>query len=272
MKRAIVVWHRKVGDHQRTWGSDFAEGLRRHGWQVKVQEQTRPTEPCDLLVLWGVRQKDMIAAQKASGGEVCILERGYIGDRFKWASVSFGGGLNGRGEYRGPLDDPSRWEQHFARLMKPWRAPKNDLALIMGQIPADSAVSGVSLPNFYNAAFQAFSKAGFDVRVRPHPGTRHHVAERYVGLPTVSPQIPITDALADAAVVVTWNSNSAVDAVLAGVPAVAMDQGSMAWPVTGHDLTPPPMPHRDAWAHAMAWKQWTKDEMASGECWAAIGA
>src|SRR5690606_28831613 len=96
MNHAHIVCHgRDPNSHQHTWGGAFGKGLEKHGWTVTYGSATRA---CDLLVLWGVRRRDWIARQKAAGGEVCILERGYLGDRFFWTSVSFGGELNGRAE------------------------------------------------------------------------------------------------------------------------------------------------------------------------------
>ena len=83
----------------------------------------------------------------------------------------------------------------------------------------------------------------------------------------------LTEAIGNAAWVVTYNSNSAVDAVLAGVPSVSCDVGSMAWDVTGHDVAvKPPSPDRKEWAAKMAWAQWTDDEIESGRAWEAVQA
>ena len=115
--KAIVVASPRA-EHQTSWGGVFADGLRRHGWEVDILNRMKPA---DLLVLWGVRNSAAIEMQKAQGGEVCILERGYLGDRFKWASVSFGGKLNNRAEFRGVSSDPSRFAANFGHLMQPWR-------------------------------------------------------------------------------------------------------------------------------------------------------
>jgi hypothetical protein len=250
--KAIILTTARLS-HQLSWGDAFRSGLRRHGWDAEISDKVRP---CDLLVMWGVRRTAEIAQQKARGGEVCILERGYVGDRFTWTSVSFGGGLNGRATFRGPFDDSSRWRKHFARLISnDWiDVSQRRTALIMGQVPSDNSVRGVNLPEFYSGAHEAFKRQGYQIRLRPHPHGRTGVT-------------PIAVDMQDAALVVTWNSNSGVDAVLAGVPAIAMDKGSMAWAVTGHELHPPPTPDRTAWMHAIAWKQWLKEEIASGVCW-----
>ena len=101
MRRSVVVAQGGIAlGHQSTWGGAFAEGLKRHGWQVTVG--TVP-EPCDMLVLWGTRNRQAIDAQERAGGEVCVLERGYVGDRFAWTSVSFGGEAQWARRIQGPL-------------------------------------------------------------------------------------------------------------------------------------------------------------------------
>lgn len=252
--KTAIVMTRETSGHQFSWGSAFAEGLKRHGWNARLSTSY---SAADLFVLWGCRRKDKIERAKRDGAEVCVLERGYIADRFKWTSVSFGGCLNNRATFRGPFTDSTRWEKHFVHLMNPWREPSGGCVLIMGQVPGDTAVSNVDLPSFYARAATAFRDRGHaDIRFREHPNASKKV------LPT-----PLADDLARASCVVTWNSNSGVDAVLAGIPTVAMDPGSMAWDVTGHEFADPPKPDRAAWAHAIAWKQWSTDEIASGYCW-----
>lgn len=259
MPRArIVVREAPALAHQATWGGAFAAGLRKHGWEVELVTRYRPA---DMVVFWGVRLAAEIAQQKARG-EVVVLERGYLPDRFQMASVSFGGGLNGRGEFRGPHADPSRWQRLFAPLLQPWRDNAEGEVLIMGQVTGDASIQGVDIEAFYARAAAAYRALDFTVRYRPHPRGRT--------LPR-APR-PLALDLESARFVVTWNSNSAVDAVLAGVPAIALDRGSMAWEVAGHELGRlPPAPDRAAWAHRLAWCQWSKAEMASGQCWDAVG-
>lgn len=256
MKRAhVVCYGRNPMTHQHTWGGAFAEGLRRHGWEVTIGSDPRV---CDLLVLWGVRRQHWIKQQRARGSEVVILERGYLADRFEWTSVSFGGELNGRAEFRGPFHDGSRWEKHFAHLMQPWRQRPDGPVVIMGQVPGDNAVKHMDIEGWCRRTVEAFKDRGRTAYIRHHPNVRKG-------------QRPLADALAESSMAVTYNSNSGVDAVLAGVPTITMDQGAMAWDVTGHDLSEdPPTPDRTAWAHRLAWCQWRMDEMRSGDCWAAI--
>lgn len=248
--------------HQQGFGGAFAAGLRRHGVTVEILPAPAP---CDLLVLWGVRQRGAIERQKAAGCEVCILERGYVGDRFAWTSVSFGGGLNGRGEFRGPVNDRSRWDRHFAGLMRPWRRQAG-YALIMGQVPTDAALRGLNPMGLWNDVAARLREQGREVRFRPHPKAP---GLRLRGIPLACGGLD--DALTGASVVATINSNSGVDAVLAGVPTVALDAGSMAWSVAAHEVGEIVTPDREAWAAQLAWCQWTLDELGSGFCWEMVG-
>ena len=264
MKRAIVVARQSA--HQIIWGGSFANGLRRHGWQVSLQD-AHPG-PCDMLVLWSVRNQLAIKAQKRAGGEVCILERGYVGDRSSWTSVSFGGGLNNRGEFRGPFHDGSRWKRYFSRLMKPWQR-RDGYALLIGQVPGDMSIAGVDIDGWYRRTASELKSIGLEVRFRPHPvAVQSGRASEVPGVPTIGGDLD--RAIVGAAVVVTFNSNTAVEAVLAGCPSIALDRGSMAWPVVGHQLSDIITPDRAAWANRLAWCQFSLDEMRSGACWEAV--
>ena len=102
------------------------------------------------------------------------------------------------------------------------------------------------------------------MRFRPHPVAvqrgQHHNVPR-----AVTSEQSLADDLAGAAVVVTFNSNTGVDAVLAGKPTVTMDAGAMAWPVTDHVLGQHGEYDRESWAYRMAWKQWRDEEISSGD-------
>ncbi|MEQ8504625.1 MAG: hypothetical protein RIB80_04815 [Rhodospirillales bacterium] len=72
---------------------------------------------------------------------------------------------------------------------------------------------------------------------------------------------------------VTWTSNAAVDALLAGVPVFCT--GDCAASVMGRsdpiNIEYPYYPdNRYEWAATLAANQWTLDEIASGMMWAAL--
>jgi hypothetical protein len=101
---------------------------------------------------------------------------------------------------------------------------------------------------------------------RPHPGDR--------GPPIEIPSVKKIDGtleqtLDSAALVVTYNSNSGVDAVLAGVPTYAADPGSMVWSVSSRNFLPI-TPDRAIWTQQMSFTQWLPDEIENGAAWEAL--
>lgn len=262
MKRAVCLTVRRL-EHQVQWCGAFRSGLGKHGWQVAATDDLNYSKGGDLFICWSTRHVNFLAAAKRAGAEIIILERGYVGDRYEWTSISFGGKLNGRATFRGPFQDSSRWNKFFSDKLQPWRLIPKGYALILGQVNGDMALRNVNPDQFYKRAKDNFIKLGLPVHFRPHP----HVLPKHGKQALRQAEQSLANDLAGARCAVSWNSSSGVAAVLAGVPHVAMDEGSMAYDVSGHELTIPPTPDRTAWAHALAWKQWTIDEVASGYCW-----
>ncbi len=261
-RKAVVITNESL-PHHASFGGSFAAGLRARGWQV---EASMSYKPAALVVMWGVRNRVAIAQQSAAGGEVCILERGYLGDRFAMTSVSFGGGLNGRGRFVIP---PGVGAERFAELgieMAPWET-SGSYALIMGQVAGDQSLRGVDIDRWYRNTAAKLSIADWIVMFRMHPGAR----VRGCCDPLISHHRgTLAQALDGAGLVVTWNSNSAVDAVLAGRPTIAMDEGSMAREVSAHDIAVI-TPDRGPGAARLAWCQFSRAEMESGFCQEAVG-
>lgn len=264
MQRKAVVIENPALPHHRRFGGCFSEGLRRRGWSV---ETTTSWKPAHLAVLWGVRNRQAIDAQLMNGGEVCILERGYLGDRMEWTSISFGGGLNGRGRFvmpGGVKGDLTRFRDCGFEL-EPWKTGPGYHAVVMGQVPGDQSLKGIDFARWVREVGERLKKYGWSATFRPHPGA---VANMASGLPVQRGQLRDVLTLADLAV--TFNSNSGVDAVLAGVPTVAMDEGSMVRSVAAHDIAVV-TPDRTEWAARLAWCQYSREELASGFAQEATG-
>jgi hypothetical protein len=240
-------------------------GLARHGIGADVvAPDTLMT--ADMAICWGWRKG---AKYRSQGREVLVMERGYLGDRFAWTSLGWNG-LNGRAQWPDPRDDGERFERNFGHLRQDWRRNDAGHALIVGQVQGDAALANTDIKRWYGQARRAMEGRGFKVVFRPHPESlkRGH---------DIGPLAPLTiggtlaEALRDAAVAVTWNSNTGVEAVLAGVPTITCDDGAMARPVTAEGLDAELVtPDRDDWCRRMAWRQWTMDEITSGEAWEAV--
>jgi hypothetical protein len=126
----------------------------------------------------------------------------------------------------------------------PWRRCYSRIVLC-GQTESYSPKYS-SLPDWYRSV-QA-------THFRPHPA-----GDNPTGLPQAR---DFEDSAA-----VTLNSSIAVQCVLNGIPTVTVDEGSMAWDVTGHSLNDIRFPDRAPWCHRLAWTQWSDDEIRDGTPW-----
>ena len=245
------------------WLHSFSDGLKRHGMKPVMQHAGK-FQGADLAVFWAHRKKEIIERQKKDGNDYMVMERGYFGDRTEWTSIGFNG-LNGIAEFYNKDMPPDRWAPH-ADLMHPWQKD-GDYCLIMGQVAGDASIEHVNISEWYNeTAIRLKWILERPIKFRPHPLSRQICDVPGAKLLTVS----LADALAGACVAVTYNSNSGVDAVLAGVPTVACDKGSMAWPVSRHDISMKNIityPDRTQWAQNLAYCQWTADEIRDGSAW-----
>lgn len=231
--------------HQAEHGRALIEGLRRHDINHEQDGE-------NVVVCWGWRRGK---AHRAAGRDVLVLERGYLADRFTWSSLAWNG-LNGRGEFPEYPDDRGARFRSMGLQLLPWRAG-GDYVLIAGQVPGDAALQGRDLAPWYaqqaSTAAQAWK---LPVKFRPHPLAHRRGPVRAVpGAETIGGDMAA--ALAGAAVVVTFNSNLGVDAMLAGKLATCDDRGSMIWGINPAD--------RERWAHRLAWKQWRVEEIRSGD-------
>jgi len=243
--------------HQLEHQTALAAGFEAIGFDVTLTHgQAARTQH---VACWGWRLGQKL---RAAGHDVLVVERGYLGDRFAWTSLAWNG-LNGHGEFpAAPVDGGERFRQHFS--MQPWKEG-GDYVLLMGQVPGDASLQGKDLMPWYEqTAERAAAAYGLPVKFRPHPLTARKGIKQQLRMATNS-RGTLEEDLAGAAVAICYNSNSAVDAVLAGVPTVTADVGAMAWDVTGHKLGEVAKPDREQWAHDLAWKQWTLAEIESGE-------
>lgn len=254
----------------------FGRGLKKHGEkprEVPLAEWRKHLRPDDVPILSGGAKPGHPAGEARAavidrGTRYIVVDSGYLGDRRIYRSASWDG-LKGRGNHCSD-DAPKDRLKRLGVRIRPWRdAALPGYALICYQLPRDAAVRGFDVVTWVRDAVTVARGYGFDVVVRPHPKAK----------PGENPPVPgadhsdrsLEEDLDSAAVCVTLNSNTAVTAVLDGVPSIAVDRGSMAWGVAGRslsDLRNPPRPDgRSQWAAELAYSQWTHDEMAEGLTW-----
>jgi hypothetical protein len=254
----------RPGTHQDAAVKLFAKGLAKHGLACMSYASSPP--PSDLTVVWGVRHRPAVLTQKQSGGRLLVMERAYLGDRFQWMSLGYDG-LNGFADFCNDNVPSDRAKEYWPKLLQT-QTTRNGPAVIMGQVPGDASLRGMVFADWANIMVRKLKARGWPVVFRPHP---LKMPEHKVECPYIDGSLP--DVLAQARLVVTYNSNSGVDAVVAGVPTVAVDRGSMVWGLASADVPAQSSPsspselERQRWLEKIAYCQWLPDEIASGAAW-----
>jgi len=247
-------------DHHVSHAHALRLGFEAHGVASRIVDIPRQPES-DVVACWGWR---IAAPLVAAGKRVLVMEHGYIGDRKVWTSLGWNG-LNGRAAFP-QAGGPERFAQHHAGMLKPWN-PVGNYSLLVGQVDGDASLHGMPFqPWAVRMAHRAEKEFGLPVKFRPHPVALEFGQNYPVGCAETI-RGALADAIAGAAVVITFNSNTAVEATLAGKPCITFDQGSMAWPVSSHGWSIPLEPNRQTWANDLAWKQWTMEEIRNGSAW-----
>lgn len=252
----------------------LVKGIEAAGDRASPIAITAALHEYDAVACWGWRVGKRIRRTNPAI-PILVMERGYVGDRFHWTSLGWNG-LNRRAIFPSPKPNEEnkisrRWLQNFGVgiYANAWRKPSEPgYALILGQVQADQACVNVNLAYQYRAWAALLARRGWEVKFRPHPKALMQATGLRSGTYTRG---TLAEDLAGAAFTVSWNSNSSVDSVLAGVPSVTLDEGAMAWDVTSHDLNEPvTMPSRTEWAAQLAWCQWQPSELTDGTAWKAV--
>ena len=231
-------------------------------------------EPSEVAVVFGVYKSrvpasfprgQIIAQQRSKNKAVIVLETGYLnrGDGENHHYAAGWNGLNGRADFNN-LDSPQDRADKLGVELKPYTTGED--ILLCGQVPWDASVEHSDhIAWLHETAKKLKRITKRTVVFRPHP---------LALLPPIDgcgySTGPLEHELPFAHCVVTYNSNSGVDALIAGKPVYAADKGSMVWHSCMrdiHDVDDPWNPDRRQWLNDLAYCQWNLEEMKSGEAW-----
>ncbi len=273
MHPSVSVYWPTYNEEHREVLEAFYVGLQAHGVPAQFHLATNydVNDKPDLAVVFGVGKKavdksadraHIINEQRVRNKRWIVLETGYVHrDRYYAAGYE---GLNGRANFYNAGMPGDRWAELGVEL-KPWR-DDGEFVLLCGQVPWDASVQDHNHVKWLEHMAEMITWLGLPAYFSPHPLGPHYTVD---GL-TLREGENLAEKLLGARSCVTFSSNSAVEAVIDGVPSVAFDIGSMAWDVTGHtlaEIAAPPRPERTQWAYNLAYTQWTLAEMQEGKCW-----
>ena len=232
-------------------------------------------EPSDVAVIFGVHKSKVrkswprgkvFRQQRDNKLDVIVLETGYInrGDGENHHYAAGFNGLNGRADFRNANMGPERFESLGVQL-RPYSRGEN--ILLCSQVPWDASVDHTDHKKWVlETAMRLKVFTNRPIVFRPHP------LAKMPPIPGCAySEGPLEADLANAHAVVTYNSNTAVEALIYGKPVFAFDEGSMVWDVCNRhlaDINEPMYPERRQWSRDIAYAQWTPDEMKAGKAWA----
>lgn len=194
---------------------------------------------------------ELLQQIRAAGADYVFFDRAY-----------FGGGP-GSGVYRATLNG---YQQHWVRpegparplpALRSWRTRGEHVLLV----PPGPAVC------------RLFGLGDWEVQIsaRLRLLTQRWVRVTYKGDP-----VPLAERLQGCHAVVTWSSNVAVDAIVAGVPAFVGPEAAALPAAKGlaaleAELEDPWRGERGAWATSLAQGQFSLDEIRNGFCREVLG-
>lgn len=249
--------------HEPPYRSDaFANGFETLGFRVQMKfPGPSDVRPVDVVVTWNLNPRYRPAEEAAmrAGAALVVAENGYIpkkGDHVHYYALARNG-HNGSGFwYVGPED---RWTP-LGHDLAPWIDHPDGYILIADQRGIGSELMRCPRP-FYETIVpkieRIFAKARIRkppaIRLREHPG-RH------------APRRTLAEDLAGARAVVTWASNVANEALLAGVPTFRaapyhVNEAALSDLQLLLDF---PHPDRLPAFRKLAWAQWSLREIEDG--------
>lgn len=242
--KARPVFYDVAGHCRRVTGCFVDSGI--------ADERTWPDASAGPALVWGILRQapEIIASCQVSGRPWLYCDHAYVSR-----------GHHEQGFYRCVWNayqhntinvrPPDRWDRLGVKL-SPWR-PNGSHILVCAPSPAyiDYHRLGDWTQNIVSR-LKAHTDRPVIVRTKKD-----------------SYAVPLIDALKDCHAVVTHASIAAVEAVIAGVP-VFVDECSAAAPVGMTDITmveSPVRSDREEWAWSLAYGQWRRTEILSGEAW-----
>lgn len=229
------------------------DGLGVMGFRVDHRAQeffSGEVEPFDLVVVRGMRGRSTAVVDAYKDIPVLVLDAGYLKRDDGYCQI----GLRALNQLPGFECPADRFEALGLNIAKTGGNP-DGYTLVCGQIANDAAhgMDAHTHRTWLREQMAAYENAVY----RPHP--RGGIAiPGFVGDSRV-----IDDALAGARLVVTYNSGTGHEALLAGVPVIA--HGPAAYDsLVGERL--PSTEERLAYFNRLAYAQWTMDEIRTARC------
>lgn len=160
-------------------------------------------------------------------------------------------------------------DDRFKKLnieLAPWRE-LNKNCLMFGQLPFGIGTQHIDIRAWYRHCLLFFKNNRVSVFYCEHPNVEHAFTHEKYKIRHIAYQDRTDPKLGFA---LAFSSNAIVDAIINGIPPIAMSRLSPAYKVCTNDVRDYNIVKtfdRERWLSDMAYTQWNVHEMESGECW-----
>lgn len=281
---------------------DWALG-KQYGIDLRLSYDIDPG-PCDIAVQFGAAkprdQEHHVVRQNLSkcANHLIHVETPLLGRRIvernhhEYFRIGVGGFLNGTARFypeQKTLDMArlSQLQKDLGVRFTGWKNHQQGTILILTQLIGDASLRGQNHSEWLSDTVQAIRAiTDRSIVVRTHPSMSSRARQEFFsGLDSLlmsnpanltwsdGAATPLDQDLDRAGICVTYSSGSTIDAVLAGVPCITVDQGNLAYPISEWDvenITDPYVPNdRDVqnWLLGLAYSQWNLEEISQGHAW-----
>lgn len=167
-----------------------------------------------------------------------------------------------------------------------WKDHSAGNILILLQIPGDASLRGQRMSEWLVDTVTLIRKnTNRPIAIRFHPATSEKgkaeifsevyplLFKNFKNIQWNDGSTSLTEDFESAGVCVSYTSGSSIDAVLHGVPVIAMDEGNLTYPISSHRLDQLKNPRLasteeiEKWLISLANSQWDEREMVDGVVW-----
>lgn len=235
--------------------------IEESGDEWETYNKSNPDQFGDVAITWGIRSRE--DAVRVASSHI-VIENGFLGNRTEeYFSMTYSG-LNGKGS---PIADVINWRgEEFYHLLKERKPIDGKKVIVLGQVCGDTNLMAFGNENspsrrtrvmaWLRSQVELWSSRGYEVAFKPHPFDP--ISKSMSSQWGIRVFHSLDEAFKWADKAVSFNSNSLVDAYLAGLEVLPADNGSLAWPVR-HRPIGPEICGRD-WLDYVASHQWHINE------------
>lgn len=274
--------------------------LKKEGFVISTIYAEKFKE-CDVAIQFGgAKARDAMhhvikTDIKDKAKNIVYLETPLLGRRIvstNWYD-SYRLGLNGflfnEGTFCDDKCPPDRWNsiksQYAYQDFTGWKNHKAGPILLLAQLPGDSSLRHQNHGEWIVNTIQKIRCiTEREVRIRLHPAMSSKGAYQLIGemhklftdnVPNIhfSKNYKLQDDFDECGVCVSYTSGSSIDAILHGVPVIALDEGNFAWDICARTIgsinEPVLAPNHlvNEWLNKLAYSQWSRSEISDGTAW-----